>query len=141
MIESLANIGVSIKTGSRRPNVGRRGRRRVVSDEARRISADEPDEMFIANAADGAGFTAALSRLGANTFVGDPSGCTTSDRDFDRPRDRAAWDGWIVPRRPEKCPPVEIDSRIDGANDGRAAARREQPIPERPLRWRADLGQ
>jgi len=112
MIESLAKIGVSIKPVDGGRTLVVEGVGGVVSDDARRISADEPVEMFIANSGTTVRFlTAALSAFGGKYHL---SGI---ERMHERPIGdlidaiAPALDGWIVATSPEKCPPVEIDSR------------------------------
>ncbi|MCM2369302.1 3-phosphoshikimate 1-carboxyvinyltransferase [Aporhodopirellula aestuarii] len=111
MIDSLAKIGVSIKPVDGGRTLVVEGVGGVVSDDARKISSDEPVDMFIANSGTTVRFlTAALSAFGGKYRL------SGTERMHERPIGdlvdaiAPALDGWIVATSDGKCPPVEIDS-------------------------------
>jgi 3-phosphoshikimate 1-carboxyvinyltransferase len=112
MIESLAKIGVSIKPVDGGRTLVIEGVGGVVSDDARRISAESPVEMYIANSGTTIRFlTAALAAFGGRYRL---SGV---ERMHERPIGdlvdaiEPVINGVIVAESPGKCPPVRIESQ------------------------------
>ncbi|TWT73382.1 3-phosphoshikimate 1-carboxyvinyltransferase [Allorhodopirellula solitaria] len=112
MIESLAKIGVAIKKVDGGQALVIEGIGGVISEDARRISAQSPVEMFIANSGTTIRFlTAALSAFGGRyRLSGIPR---MSERPIGDLVDaiKPILDGEIVAESPGGCPPVSIDSR------------------------------